>query len=273
LDHLVAQVKTLPTPPVLFAELEAALNNPDISAEEVGRILERDVSMSAKILQLCNSAFFGFREHVTRPRHAVALLGVSLVRSLTLAFHAFTKWTNKVPRFDHNALLAHSLNVAAASQNIAEAQGVPEKIREEFFIAGLLHDIGKLVLAANASETYNNVFEIAASEARPFVDVERDLLGATHAEAGAYLLGLWGFGDGIVMATAYHHLPSSCPNKETVLLAAVHVANAFDHQRAGEDRAVDLDFLRHLHLADRLDAWRALDSATAPPLPSHPHPA
>jgi len=86
--------------------------------------------------------------------------------------------------------------------------------------------------------------------------------------SGVYLLGLWGFGDGVVLAAAYHHLPSSAPNKDSLLLAAVHAANAFDHQRVGDGRGVDLDYLRHLNLVDRLDAWREFDGAWIPPPPA-----
>jgi len=268
LDHLVARVKTLPTPPAIFAELEALLATGDASADEVGRILERDIAMSAKVLQLCNSAFFGFREKVTRPRHAVALLGINMVRSLTLALHAFTKWANNVPRFNHDALLAHSLNVASLSQDIAEMEGVQPENLEVFFISGLLHDIGKLVFAANASDTYNKVFEIVDCEGKSFVDAERDILGATHAEAGAYLLGLWGFDDDIVTAAAYHHLPSLSGDRRFAALTAVHVANALEHQKMGEKRLIDPDFLRRLDLVDRLDVWRSPKSVE--PLTLHP---
>lgn len=264
LDHLVSQVKTLPTPPALVIELDAALNKPEPSLDEIGRILEKDLALSAKVLQLCNSAIFGFREHVMRPRHAVAMLGINLVRSLALAFHTFKRESIRTSRNDQNALFTHSLSVASSSQNIATIQGVSANNREEFFIAGLFHDIGKVVLAANAPETWSNIFDIATRDRRPAVDVERELLGATHAETGAYLLGLWGFSDSVVMAAAYHHNPSACPSDNQLVLAAVHAANVFDHHDAVTSYSLDQNYLKKLNLADRVDAWRSFGRATTP---------
>ncbi len=265
LGTVIAGVDTLPSCPEIFRELEEEINKPDASAEAIGRIVEKDVAMSAKALQLVNSSFFGLREHVSSPVRAVVLLGASLMKSLVLAVHVFSS----VPKDDPLAAFVrkvwtHSLHVATAAREIALFEKAPPALVEEAYIAGLFHDIGKLAIAMNLPDARGHIEETLAERELADAVAERETLGATHAEAGGYLLALWGFSDAVVEAAVFHHQPSRSGKKaESVFptLAAVHVANAFDHEkepaRHAPNAAPDTAFLQNAGLADKPAAWRA----------------
>ena len=176
--------------------------------KSVGQIIERDIAMSAKVLQLVNSAFFGLPQHVASPSQAVVLLGLETVKMLVLTTHVFSQFEErKLGGLQINALWRHSLAVAAMAKGIARAEQAPPKSIDHAFMAGMLHDVGKLILAANIPDPYHAALAMAKQKAMPPQDAERMFLGATHAEVGAYLLGLWGLPDSIVIATALHHRP------------------------------------------------------------------
>jgi putative nucleotidyltransferase with HDIG domain len=244
--------------------MEEELRQDEVSLEKVAGILERDLAMSAKVLQLVNSAFFGLTEEVTEISEAVRLLGVDIVKSLALANHVFLEWEDLAdPRFSHDALYDHSLEVAALSRKLAQQQGCDQADVREIYAAGLFHDLGKLVMAANMPELLAEVGRLTADNGTPRVAVEKRIMGATHAEIGAYLLVLWGLPDDIVNAAAYHHSPGRADAGEGFnAVTAVHVANALVHEGYGAaDRSgskVDEEYLGALGLADQLTAWREL---------------
>ena len=152
---------------------------------------------------------------------------------------------------------------AGFAKRIAKAEATDPKTTDHTFIAGLLHDAGKLVLVARLPKEYASVLALATSNGRAIHEAERELLGATHAELGAYLLGLWGFSDGIVEALAFHHSPAMSPVKEFSILTAVHVANAVANEASpkstvGAASEVDDAYLAELGLTERLPVWREI---------------
>ena len=164
-------------------------------------------------------------------------------------------------------LLHHSLLTSAYARRIGEAQGANEQMVCEMFTAGMLHDLGILVLATSLPDRYPEVAALVETRHLALDEAERELLGCAHPEAGAYLLGLWGLSNPMVEAVAYHHRPMDCVNREFNSLAAVHVAAAFaDQPRARIDGSggdsVNLEYLDALGLADRLPVRRELCSST-----------
>ena len=264
LEQIVSQVGNLPSMPDVYVQMEEELRQDEVSLDRVTDILARDLAMSAKVLQLVNSAFFGLREEITEISQAVTMLGVDIVKSLALASHVFLEWKDlSGSEFSPNALYDHCLEVAALSQKIAQEQGCDEAAARETYAAGLFHDIGKLIMAANIPESMAEVQRLAAEQEAPRVEVEKRLLGATHAEIGAYLLVLWGLPDNVVNAAAYHHDPGRFETEQGLgTVMAVHVANALVHESYGAaDKSgtrVDEEYLEKLGLADRLAAWREL---------------
>jgi HD-like signal output (HDOD) protein len=145
---------------------------------------------------------------------------------------------------------------------LSRSENLSEEMCDYAFTAGLLHDTGKLVLATRLPEQYSRVAAQTAERKLPFWRAEQEALGASHAEVGAYLLGLWGFCDAVVEALTFHHCPQACPQPGFTPLTAVHVANAFSQGQepveAGAPSEIDMDYLQSLRLAERLPAWRAI---------------
>ncbi len=261
LQNLISQVKSLPSLPDLYLQIQEELRSKDPSVQKAGKIVEQDVAMSAKVLQLVNSAFFGLRRHVSSASQAVSLIGLDILRSLVLAVHVFSHVKNEVPGFSIEALQHHSMSVGTYAQAIAKAENGEVKATDDAFMAGILHDMGKLILISSLTDPYRETLNLAHNNQISLIEAERQLLGATHAEVGAYLLGLWGFPDAIVEATAFHHRPRHCSEESFGSLTAVHAANALEHELRSDvsdecSAQIDLEYLNKLGLADRLSAWR-----------------
>ena len=262
LQRLVAAMQTLPSAPTLYAEVVEVAQSPHGSLDQIGEIIQRDMGMTAKILQLVNSAFFGLRREVSNLTQAICLIGLETIKTLILSVQIFRSVDQSMlPGISLDTLWHHSIAVGTCAKSIAQAEACKREVTERAFIAGLLHDIGKLLLAVNLPELYKQTLVLAQTEAIAAWEAEQALLNTTHAEVGAYLLGLWGLPDGIVEALAYHHNPCMCPHQAFTPLTAVHVANALIHEMDGvhggrQTELVDLDYLTAIGLDDRLAVWR-----------------
>jgi putative nucleotidyltransferase with HDIG domain len=272
LQSLVSRLKSVPSPPPIYLSMMNELRRDEASPQKVGELVARDGGMSAKILQLVNSPFFGLRMRVAEPAHAVQLLGLETIRALVLSTHVFEQLDLRtVTRFRIGKVWRHSLASASCARIVARALGLSADEAAEAFTAALLHDIGKLVLAGSLSDDYGVVVDQADADHAAAWTVERDMLGATHADVGAYLLGLWGLPDPIVEAVAWHHRPSQCAAQAVCPLTAVHAADAIEHRlhpcdAAGGTMEPDADYLTGLELTAAFPAWTAacLESEPAP---------
>jgi HD-like signal output (HDOD) protein len=252
-------MQTLPSLPTLYVEVMDAVHAPNGSLAQVGKIIERDIGMAAKLLQLVNSAFFSLRRHIASPTQAVNLLGLETVAGLILSSHIFACCDQAtMAPLALDALWSHSMATAVCARTIARAEHGEPQMVEDAFMAGLLHDAGKLVFAANLPQRYGQARTLAQAQGMAECEAERAVLGATHAEVGAYLLGLWGLPHPIVEALAFHHCPSAGVGRTFSPLTAVHVANALVHEGNTADAAVpvDLEYLAALGLGERLAGWR-----------------
>jgi HD-like signal output (HDOD) protein len=214
--------------------------------------------MTAKILQLVNSAFFGLQRSIATPTEAVRILGLATIKTLILSVHIFTHCDMAMLRaLSLHMLWQHSLVIAACAKCIIEAEGGDHSMADEAFTAGLLHDVGKLVLAINLPQLYSAACTRAQEQSLPDWEGERVTYGATHPEVGAYLLRLWGLPDTLVEALAYHHRPRACPTRALSPLMAVHVANALGDENEAPKHmdSVDRRYLEELGLDDRLAHW------------------
>jgi putative nucleotidyltransferase with HDIG domain len=224
--EIVSNLDSLPSLPSQYSELEDELRSPDTSIKKIGGIISKDPAMTAKILQLVNSAFFGLRKNISNTADAVMYLGVDRIQHLFLAVHAFTQF--KAPAssdFSIERLWEHCISTAAMAKRIAEQEDASREIVNASFTAGLLHDIGKLMLSCRLSEKYADAVRIARSDLIPLYQAEQQVLSATHAEIGAYLLGIWGLPGAVVEATAFHHRPKDAPSKDFCALTALHAAD------------------------------------------------
>lgn len=262
----IGKLGRLPTLPRVYLDLTRVLADESAGTEQVARVVEADPSMCAKVLQLANSAFIGLGREITSIEEAVAYLGTNMLKNLTLVVKVFYPHRGAdLALLDR--LQSHALLVGAIARRIA---GDDKRLAEDAFIAGVLHDIGKLLLASERPLEFERLVQRARCEGRPFFAVEREDAGVTHAEIGAYLLGLWGLPYPIVEAVANHHVPIRVrPHCGLDPLAAAHVANLLAHEQAaksGEGVAslpLDDEYLRSLGLLERIAEWREMAASLA----------
>lgn len=257
----LSQADRLPSLPSLYIEINKVLEDPEVGIDAVGGIIARDIGMTAQILKLVNSAFFGLPRHVSDPAEAASYLGVELLKSLVLSLHVFSQFEHAhTESFSVDKLWQHSLLVAALAKLVAQAENAPDRVVKEAFSAGILHDAGKLVLVSNfPSEMDRILHSIRVMGVKPDA-AEREIFGATHAEAGGYLLGMWGLPVGVVDAITFHHAPDVAPVGGFSALTAVHVADHLAHQIASPIQGYPAPplndvYLQQLELSQRLPIW------------------
>jgi putative nucleotidyltransferase with HDIG domain len=258
---LVGQLGSLPAPPALYTQIVAELEKPDGSLADVGQLIARDVGMTAKLLQMANSSLLGLRSRSTTPLQALQALGAETTKALVLLSDVFTRYDPAALRpFSINDLWDHSHAVAALAGAIAHFEGARSHVAEARLV-GLLHDIGRLALVSQRPAEYREALRRARDECLTLVAAERRVFGATHAEVGAYLLGLWGLPDGVVEAVAWHHAPATCTARVFGPLAALHAAEAI--LAPDEGGPADAGYLAALQLGDRPSRWAALQHQAA----------
>jgi HD-like signal output (HDOD) protein/ActR/RegA family two-component response regulator len=255
LRGLAGKMGRLPTFPSLYQEVMREMESPNSSIQGIAEIVSHDPGITAKLLQVANSAAIGLPDKVSDPIEAVQLLGLSTVRSLVLSAQVYGA-IGAVPLkgFSPEALWSHLMKCGALARAIMHCERAPFADCEDAFTAGMLHDMGKLMLADCLPWEFSEALALAANEQIPLHEAERRLFGATHAGLAAYLFGLWGLPAAIVEAVAFHHEPEKSQLQQFSALTAVHVANALcDDSRAG---ALNLSYLEKIGVAHRLDDWR-----------------
>lgn len=260
--ELVARIRTFPTVPSLYLEVITALRSPDSTTEQIGGIIAKDMAMMTKLLQVLNSACFGLPRRITNPAEAVGILGFEAVKSMVMTIKLLNQYDKIKPvYFSIDRLWRHSTEVARTAKQLVLMETDDTAMADTAFTAGLMHDLGKIVLAANFDEQYRGAQSLARKQQLPFCEVEREFFGASHGEIGAYLLGLWGMPLDLLEVAALHHQPSRSINKGFSVLTAVHVANAFEYELTPDkDGAVvskvDEAYLAEIGMSDRLSVWR-----------------
>jgi HD-like signal output (HDOD) protein len=264
LRELVARLRTFPIVPSLYLEVINALKSPQVSTSEVGAIIAKDMAMMTKLLQVTNSACFGLPRKISDPAEAVSILGFETVKSMVITLKLLNQYDKVKPvYFSIDRLWRHSTEVARISRRLVLTLQDDPVVAESAFTAGLMHDLGKLVLASNFDEQYSGAQSLARRQHMPLWEVEKQIFGASHGEIGAYLLGLWGMPLDLVEAAALHHTPGRCLAKHFTPLTTVHVANALYYEMKPDKDGfippqVDEDYLEDLGLGGQLKRWREM---------------
>jgi HD-like signal output (HDOD) protein len=259
LRELVGGAKDLPARPQVYFQLRAALANPSTSMRAIARIVERDAGITGRLLRAVNNAFFAPASRITSAQQAAAHLGTEILTGLVLSLECFGNFEDMLAECDLVPASLERKSFLAAS--ITNELLSDETQRQDAFLAALLHDCGLLLLAARRPQMVQQAVRTAARESRALAQVEREQWGTTHAEVGAYLLGLWGLPYPVVEAVARSQSPEQHTGSELDVSAAVYLAAALAAAAmTGDTSAVDLDpqFLQRYNLQGRLPEFIAL---------------
>lgn len=256
----ISEIGLLPSPPSTLRELMAVLESPACDAKALARVVEGDMAMAAKVLQLVNSSFFAPRARVTSLEEAIVRLGIRTLRSLVLMgeMDRSLQAPDPATRDRLTVLNQHALDTARLAGRLADPT-----TRDDAFCAGLLHECGQLVLAVCRPEVFAQTTQCHELDGRPLTETELEKLGVTHEQAGAYLLSLWGFPLEVVEAVAHHAEPLGTPPPErSDVVAVVQLAHALVEServclcgRPGHP-APDDGFLEEAGVLDEIRSWR-----------------
>ena len=272
---IVGRLDKLPSIPETYLRLTKAIANPDTGMEDISKVVQRDPAMCAKVLQLVNSAYFGLARPLTSVGQAISYLGLDLLKGLALTLDVFASANSTLPSagFSFERLQQTALLTAKLAKRIAAAD---PKEAEAAYTAGMVRDIGIIIFAMSMPDRLGEVGRVVAESGRSLDEVERELLGASHAAVGGYLLGVWGLPLPIVEAVAYHHVLRVMPRERMDASVAVHVADALAHgalaKEAGEPytERIDVAALQALGVAGQLPEWRERAATDARAMLSSP---
>ncbi len=221
--NIIAKVEAFPSLPGATTKLLSLLDDPNAAVAEIEEILRMDPGLTANVLKLSNSAYFGFASEIGSVHKAIVLLGAKRLMQLVMTSCVNSVMNKPVPGYDlpPGEMWRHSIAVSVAAEGLIEELNVPEA--DEIFTAALLHDVGKLVLGEFVKDDIEKI-EKTVSKDVSFEEAEQIVLGIDHAEIGAKILESWGLPAEIVSAVRWHHDPDAADETST-LIDIVHVAN------------------------------------------------
>jgi len=221
---IVGRIRQLPARPQVFSRLQVAMARPDASAREVARVVSDDTALTVKVLQIANSAFFRRARRISNIEQAVQYLGFQTVRNLVMCAEVFARWPGRMRHaaVDLEDLQMHAQRTAAVAQVLTAGT----RFADDTVLAALLHDIGYWVLVQECPRELEQAIELALAAGIALPQAEYEILGASHAEIGAYLLALWGLPHAVVEAVAHHHRPTRVKSAGLDPLSTLAVAIA-----------------------------------------------
>ncbi len=223
-DRICEQVNSLPTLPTIYSALNELIENPRATPEDAAKVIATDQATAFKILRSANSAFYGLNGRVDTISQAIIHLGFNEIKNLVAAISIVNmfKKNSDIDNFCPVDFWAHSIGVGVMTRFIGQVIGLGNV--ENFFLAGILHDLGKLIFVEYAKEEYIEALRIAEEKRIPLRDAEMTVLGIDHTFAGELLSDRWKLPESIKQAIRYHHL-GTIDDKHNVIVASVHIAN------------------------------------------------
>jgi len=221
---IVQSVEGLSSLPAIYLKVNETINDPTSSAADLGSIVEKDHGLTSRLLRLANSAFYAFPGRIDTITRAITIIGFKQLQDLVLAIsvkQSFREFGKDSP-INMQSFWEHSIACGIASRILATYKG--DRNAESYFVAGFLHDIGRLVLLECYPKQYLEVYEITSKEWRLTVDVEKEVFGFTHADLGGELIRSWNLPDSLAEAACYHHDPLQA-NGYAAFTSVIHFAN------------------------------------------------
>jgi putative nucleotidyltransferase with HDIG domain len=259
LDTLFEKIERLPSVPTLYINLMELTQDANASFCDVAEVIQQDMAMTSMVLKIANSVGLGQSSRVVNAMQAAQVLGLNTLRSLVLSIGVFAEFKEtSFNTLDINAIWKHSLEVAGAAKAIARLEKLSATECDEAYSAGLLHDIGKIVLADNFQSHYQTAARLIKEGSMDFI-VEAELFGWSHAEVGGKILQNWKLPNNIWTSVYAHHTPELTGELQFSPLTAVHAANAICHGWQGEDIAqtgrLDSGYLEIIGMRERVAVW------------------
>ena len=260
LCELVGGLDRLPNAPKTYIKLNQALNKDSACLDDVVKILEQDMALCARILQVANSSFFRRSRAITRIDEAANYLGIELIKCITLTAEIFEAQESypSINGLSMEDIQSHAQLTAAIASRIVSKKN----LANDAYLAGIIHNIGLLALSVGSPKRLGEALSISRKQARVLHSVEEELYQVNHGHVGAYLLSLWGLPYHITEVVANHHTPTRLPADGFGLVQSLYVAQILASEVMDPDfdstAELDLEYLETLGVADRLDSWRAL---------------
>lgn len=267
--ELFSQRNSFEILPPVYLRIAKALQSSNTTLESIAEIIRADLALSSKILETVNSSFYGFDQGISEIPQAVAILGLDSIKHMALAIQLFDRERYSA---EHRALVEelwhHSQAVAVAARRIVLFETEDVRAAEEAYSAGLLHDIGKLVLLDMVGDLYIEAQRLAREQSIPAWRAEIATIGCDHAETGAYLLARWGLPQILSETAALHHRPANSYSAGFSTFAAVHAANAIVRKRKNPnhfDAKPYQEYLEEIGKAESWPDWEAAAIGATPP--------
>ncbi len=270
---LLGEMKSVPVLSERYTRLLKELDDPLSTTVDIAKTIEEDLGLSTQILRLANSAYFNLSRKLSSCRQAVDVLGIETVRALLMVSEFYVSETaDSAETCESKTLAERSLMIGGLSRQIALTLNLDEAQVDEAATAGVLCHIGTAILRLNHFEKFSTAMSLVESGTKSVFEAEREVFGASHAELAAYLMGLWGFPDGVVEAVAFHHEPSKSGKTEVSPLSVVHLAQAFVGSFKSSESNLfvrtplhyptDETYIESIGLADRIDDIKASTQAS-----------
>ena len=262
LQRIGKNIDTLPTIPKLYQEISKIIEDDKSSINDVASVIEKDIGVTAKIIQLVNSSFFGHPNHIENLTYAISYIGLETLKSIILCssmFESFSK--NDIHDFDIEGIYQHSTFVSTLARAMMKQISSDTKKHDIASMAGMLHDLGKLILIQNRPDEYRLILKRYEEENVSIATIEKEILGTTHSKVGFYLVNKWGLSEEISFAILYHHKPKSEISENAIFSAVVHVADYLSYR--GTDNSEYLnglneEILEKLDLLKYLPQWESI---------------
>jgi HD-like signal output (HDOD) protein len=232
LQSKIERISNLPTLPQLASHLMKALNDPNASTTQIAALVSRDISLSAKILRLANSAFYGIPRTITNINNAVVILGYKVINTLVLSLTVFDMFPNEThtTRFNRTLLWKHCIQCGLLARLLVSRSPRCLTEPEDAFCTGLLHDIGKVVMEQFLHDDFANALNYAETNHTSFIKAEIGHLPFTHTQVAGWLLTRWDLPENLLSSIVYHHNPSEAKEyKGSVYLC--HFADYLTYSR------------------------------------------
>lgn len=232
-DHLIKKIKgvidQMPSLSTTVTKVLEVCNSPKTSANDLNRVISLDPVLTGQVLKLINSAYYSLPNQISSLARAIIMLGMNTVKNLALSTAVIGALAKKssFTTLPMDAFWVHSIGVGVTAKAIATARNVPTAAREEYFVAGMLHDLGKIPLNMCFPENYGQALQLAALQQNSLLKVEQMLVGVDHGVAGFLIGEKWRLSPAVIASLAFHHAPGQADEEYRDLVTTVALANLY----------------------------------------------